>query len=107
MLTRSAQTPTFMVVPSYSRFVVVAGLLALAQLPAQTPAPQAVGAFRLVVTPISLRVPIGGTAPLRVTAYDAKGSALPHDSYQVSFTLADSSVATVDSHGVVTGLKAG
>jgi hypothetical protein len=115
-LTRSAQPPTFMIVPPHSRsWLLVAGLMALptittlhlSQLAAQAATPQPVAAFRLVVAPISLRIPVGGTAPVRVTAYDAKGSVIPRDSYQPTFKLADSTVVAVDSRGVVTGLKSG
>ncbi len=66
-----------------------------------------VAAARLVVSPIALRLDVGGTGSVHATAYDPKGATLAADSYQTTFTLADTTFASVDAHGLVTGLKAG
>ncbi len=70
-------------------------------------APATVSASRLVVSPIALRLNVGGTGSVHATAYDRKGATLTADTYQATFTLVDTTVASVDAHGVVTGLKAG
>jgi len=74
-------------------------------LAAQT-TPQ-VAPSRLVVTPLALRVDVGATGSIYTTAYDDKGSTIETDKYAAKFSVADSTVATVDGHGLVTGLKAG
>src|SRR5690349_17547548 len=70
-------------------------------------APATVSASRLVVSPIALRLDVGGTGSVHTTAYDKKGAVLADDAYHATFALADSTVASVDSHGLVTALKAG
>jgi len=62
---------------------------------------------RLVVTPLALRVDVGATGSIYTTAYDDKGSTIETDKYAAKFSVADSTIATVDGHGLVTGLKAG
>ena len=66
-----------------------------------------VSASRLVVSPIALRLDVGGTGAVHATAYDRKGATLTAGAYSATFTLVDTTVASVDAHGLVTGLKAG
>ncbi len=75
--------------------------------PAQQVAASQVATSRLVVTPLALRVDVGSTGSVYTTAYDDKGGTIENDKYQPKFTVADSTVAAVDGHGLVTGLKAG
>ena len=72
-----------------------------------TPQAVTVAASRLVVTPLALRVDVGATGSIYTTAYDEKGSTIEGDKYSAKYTVADSSIATVDGRGLVTGLKAG
>ncbi|HSY82900.1 MAG TPA: Ig-like domain-containing protein [Gemmatimonadaceae bacterium] len=72
-----------------------------------TPQAVTVAASRLVVTPLALRVDVGATGSIYTTAYDDKGSTIEGDKYSAKYTVVDSSIATVDGRGLVTGLKAG
>lgn len=95
---------------SNRKATLAAGLILVASVSGRSnaqPVPAPVSASRLVVSPIALRLDVGGTGSVKTTAYDKKGATLAADTYPVTFTLADTTVASVDAHGLVTGLKTG
>jgi uncharacterized protein YjdB len=93
--------------PRRTLVLALASVLGTPLFAQSTAQPAQAAATRLVVTPLALRVDVGATGSIYTTAYDDKGSTIESDKYQPKFTVADSTVAAVDSHGLVTGLKAG
>ena len=104
----SAKTPTVRYHNILLAFALAAPAAFAVPLVAQsTPQAVTVAASRLVVTPLALRVDVGATGSIYTTAYDDKGSTIEGDKYSAKYTVVDSSIATVDGRGLVTGLKAG
>src|SRR5262245_762988 len=69
-----------------------------------TPAPPNPTVARVVITPATASVEVGKTVTLSAQALDASGAALART---FTWTSSDTSKATVDGNGVVSGVAAG
>lgn len=71
----------------------------------QTDSTQTGAVARVVVSPDTAQVLVGGTVQFTATAYDAQNNVVPNTSF--AWAVGDSTLASVDGHGLVTGISPG